>query len=131
MKNGDWFKRRRIAAGFRNQDDLAKAVGVGRTAVTNWETDRAVPSMAHAEKLAPLLRLPRAEILARYGYPIGGGEPVADLPTLPPEWLAAIRQQIAAGVADGIAQALGELRKEGLLGAPGTPGGRLPRRRSA
>lgn len=130
MDNGDWLKRRRAKAGYPRQQDLAEAMGVVRTAVTNWEQG-ASPSMAHAEKLAALLRLPRAEVLARYGYPIGGGEPIADLPAIPPEWLAAMRVQIAAGVADGIAQALEALRDEGLLGGRDRPGGQSRPRRSA
>lgn len=131
MQNGDWLRRRRMLAGFRRQQDLAEAMGVGRSAVANWETNRAVPEMAHAEKLAPLLRLPRAEVLARFGYPIGGGEPVSDLPAIPPEWLAAMRAQVAAGVSDGIAQAVETLRREGLLGGRDRPDGQSRRRRSA
>lgn len=131
VQNGDWLKRRRIAAGFPRQQDLADAMGLVRSAVANWETNRAIPEMGHAEKLATLLRQPRAEVLARFGYPIGGGEPISDLPAIPPEWLAAMRAQIAAGVADGIAQALDALRQEGFLGGRDTPGGQSRRRRSA
>lgn len=131
MTNGDWLQRRRVRAGYARQEDLATAMGIGRTSITNWEGDRARPSMANAEKLASLLRLPRAEVLARFGYPIGGGEPIADLPAIPPEWLAAMRAQIAAGVAEGIAQALDLLRQEGLLGEPSRPGGQSRQRRSA
>lgn len=129
--NGDWLRRARRREGFRRQEDLAKEVGVGRSAVANWETDRGIPDMANAERLAVVLKRPRAEVLARYGYPIGTGEPVSDLPTLPPEWLAAIRTQIAAGVADGVARVIEDLRSEGLVGTPRGSGDEPRRRRSA
>lgn len=102
--NGDWLKRARRRAGFKRQADLATAVGVSRSAIANWETERGVPDMANAERLAVVLDKPRAEVLARYGHPIGAGETVTDLPALPVEWLAAIRIEVARGVAEGIAQ---------------------------
>lgn len=88
--------------------------------------------MENAERLAVLLKRQRSEVLAKFGYPIGGGEPHADLPmALPPEWLAAIRAEIAAGVADGMAQVLEMLRSEGLLPAADTPPRPRQRRRPA
>lgn len=130
--NGDWLKRARLRAGYLFARDLAKEMGVTRGAVANWETDRGKPSMANAEKLAGLLRRSRAEVLSRYGYPIGGGDPAAPaLAELPPEWLSAIRQEIAAGVADGLSQVVEMLRAEGLLPAADTTAARSRRRRSA
>ncbi len=88
--------------------------------------------MANAERLAVVLHRQRSEVLAKFGYPIGGGDPISDLPMgLPPEWLNAMRAEIAAGVAAGIEQALDQLRKEGLLEPRDTPDGQPRRRRSA
>lgn len=127
-----WIKNVRRRAGFTSQAALAEALGVERSAVGNWESGRGVPSMAHAERFAVVTNRKRAEVLAKFGYPIGGGEPLADVPTtLPPEWLAAIRAEIASGVSDGIAEVLRLLRAEGLLPEADTRPQRQPRRRSA
>lgn len=125
-----WIKNVRRRAGFATQSDLARALGVERSAVGNWETGRGVPSMAHAERFAVVIKRPRAEVLAKFGYPIGGGDPISP-PELPGEWLAAIRTEIAAGVAAGVAQVLDELRAEGLLGATDAARLRQRRRRTA
>ena len=118
--NGQWLKNARKRAGFARQEDLAREMGTVRGAVGNWESGRSVPDMANAERLAVLLKRPRSEVMAKFGYPIGGGgEPVAEpLPELPAAWLAVIRTEIAAGVADGIAQVVADLRAEGLLSGP-------------
>ncbi len=115
-----WLYNARLRAGFGTQQDLADAMGVSRGAVGNWEAGTDRPSMENAERLAVLLKRPRAEVMAKFGYPIGGGgEPAAEpLPELPAAWLAVIRTEIAAGVADGIAQVLADLRTEGLLPGP-------------
>lgn len=127
---GPWLKRARMRAGFARQQDLADAIGVERSAVANWETDRGKPTMANAERLAQEIKQPRAVVMGKFGYPIGGGEPAADaLAALPPEWLTAIRAEIAAGVADGIAQVLEQLRAEGLLPGPDKAAPQQPRRR--
>lgn len=124
--SGAWLRNARRRAGFSRQEDLAKEVGVSRGAVGNWESDRGVPEMANAERLAVVIKRPRSEVLAKFGYPIGGGEPLAELPAQPPsEWLAAIRAEVAGGVADGMLQVLEMLRAEGLLPAADRP---LPRR---
>ncbi len=121
-----WLKNARRRAGFARQEDLAVALSVKRGAVGNWESDRGVPSMANAERLAVVLGRSRSEVLAKFGYPIGGGEPMTDVPaTPPPEWLAAIRAEVSAGMADGMAQVIEMLRTEGLLPGPERP----PRRR--
>lgn len=130
LSNALWIKNVRRRAGFATQEDLADALGIKRSAIGNWESGRGVPSMAHAERFAVVTKRPRAEVLAKFGYPIGGGEPVS-APALPPEWLTAIRAEIAAGVADGVAQVVELLREEGLLGAADTVRPRQPRRRSA
>ncbi|HET7128941.1 MAG TPA: helix-turn-helix transcriptional regulator [Gaiellaceae bacterium] len=127
-----WVKNVRRRAGFASQAALADAMGVTRGAIGNWETGRGVPSMAHAERFAAVTRRNRSEVLAKFGYPIGGGEPVSQTAAaLPAEWLAAIRAEIAAGVADGMAQLIQQLRDEGLLPAADTRLQRPPRRRSA
>lgn len=128
----EWLKNARRRAGFASQDALAKAMGVSRGAVGNWENGTDRPSMENAERLAALLRRQRSEVLAKFGYPIGGGEPLAEMPVaLPPEWLTAIRTEVAAGVADGMAQVLEQLRREGLLPRADTPPRRQPRRQTA
>lgn len=87
---------------------------------------------AWPERLAVLLKRTRPEVLAKFGYPIEGGEPLGELPTsLPPEWLSAVRAEIAAGVADGLAQVLEMLRSEGLLPAADKQPRAQQRRRSA
>lgn len=128
----EWLKNARRRAGFRSQADLATAMGTSRGAVGNWENGTDRPSMANAERLAVVLHRQRSEVLAKFGYPIGGGDPISELPMgLPPEWLAAIRAEIAAGVADGLAVVLVQLRDEGLLPGPDTGHGPPRRRRSA
>jgi transcriptional regulator with XRE-family HTH domain len=127
-----WLKNARKRAGFASQAALADAMGVSRGAVGNWENGTDRPSMENAERLAVQLRRQRAEVLAMFGYPIGGGDPAIELPPgLPPEWVGAIEKAVAAGVADGIAQALDALRAEELLGGRDRPGGSSPRRHSA
>jgi transcriptional regulator with XRE-family HTH domain len=69
---GARLTQERIKAGYHSQKELADALGVSRGAVGNWEVGER-PSMAHAEALAWRLGVDRAEMLSRYGYPIGGG----------------------------------------------------------
>lgn len=127
-----WIKNVRRRAGFASQAALADAMGVTRGAIGNWETGASVPSMAHAERFAVVTRRERSEVLAKFGYPIGGGEPATDRASaIPPEWLSAIRAEIAAGVSDGIAEVLRQLRDEGLLPATDTQPRQQQRRRSA
>lgn len=73
MPNGQWLRNTRKRAGFARQEDLAIEMGINRSAIANWETDRAKPTMANAERLAVLLGRSRSEVLAKFGYPIGGG----------------------------------------------------------
>jgi len=128
----EWLKNARKRAGFGSQAALAKELGTSRGAVGNWENGTDRPSMANAERLAVVLHRQRSEVLAKFGYPIGGGDPISELPMgLPPEWLDAMRAEIAAGVADGIATVLEQLRAEGLLPKPGRADGPPRRRRSA
>lgn len=127
-----WLKRLRLRAGYATQQAFADAIGVKRSAVGNWEAGIGKPSMSHAETIAVLTKSKRSEVMARLGYPIGGGEPQPDaLQALPAEWMGAIRDAVTAGVADGIAQALEELRREGLIASPPGPGAGPRRRQSA
>lgn len=127
-----WIKNVRRRAGFPTQRALAEVMGIGRGSVGNWESARGVPSMAHAERFAVVTNRPRSEVLAKFGYPIGGGDPIASAPTtLPPEWLAAIRVEIASGIVEGVERVLDRLRAEGLLPASDTAAAPPRRRRSA
>lgn len=124
----EWLKNARKRAGYASQAALAEEMGISRGAVGNWENGTDRPSMENAERLAVLLKRQRSEVLAKFGYPIGGGDRLTELPVgLPPEWLDAIRAEIAAGVADGMAQVFEALRAEGLL--PGLDTQPRPRRR--
>lgn len=49
------IKRRREAAGFTSQTQLADALGVSRRAVTNWETGKADPRGTHLRALERIL----------------------------------------------------------------------------
>lgn len=126
-----WIRQVRRRAGYASQAAFARDLGVSRGAVGNWETGRGKPTMAHAERFAVITNRARAEVMARFGYPIGGGGPVIEQPaTMPPEWSGDIQRAVAKGIAEGIAQALEALREEGLLGASGTPDARSRRRRT-
>ncbi len=108
---------------------FAQEAGVSTSAVSLWLTKTKRMDPDNLDAVARLTGEP-AENLQRMVY--GGRTPLAELPTaLPPEWLAAVRAEIAAGVADGLAQVLEMLRSEGLLPAADTQPQRQPRRRSA
>lgn len=49
------IRRRREAAGFTSQTQLADALGVSRRAVTNWETGKADPRGSHLRALERIL----------------------------------------------------------------------------
>lgn len=124
-----WIKNVRRRAGFTTQAALADALGVERSAVGNWESGRGKPSMAHAERFAVVTRRKRSEVLARFGYPVGGGEPEPTaVPVLPVEWQRAISEAVATGIREGVAQALDEIRREGHEGSEQADGGSRPRR---
>lgn len=127
-----WIKNVRRRAGFSTQAKLADEMGVGRGAVGNWESGRGVPSMAHAERFAVVTKRKRAEVLAKFGYPIGGGDPVQEAPiALPPEWTDAMQSAVAAGIEQGIQSVLDRLAAEGLLRGSDTTDPRPSRRRPA
>ena len=59
------------------QADLAEAVGVSRSAVAQWETDRAGQVGANLAKIADVLRV-SAEHLLRGNFPTDGGAAAED-----------------------------------------------------
>lgn len=125
-----YVRNMRLRAGFPSQQALADEMGIKRSAIGNWESGRGVPSMAHAERFAVVVNRPRAEVLAKFGYPIGGGEPLSP-PQLPEEWRAAISTAVAEGIASGMAEVIARLQDEGLLPTSGRRSQRPPQRRSA
>ena len=52
-----------LAAGVRNQTDLAERVGVTSSAVNTWVRDRRKPDISMAEPLARALGLQRLDVL--------------------------------------------------------------------
>ena len=113
-----WFRRARLRAGYRSQAELARALGLARAAVGNWESETVAgrPSRAILPRLAHLLGVSPDELAARFGIESdivfaevsspGFMGPGDDL-------LAAIEEAVARGVARGIREALGERRALG------------------
>jgi transcriptional regulator with XRE-family HTH domain len=123
-----WFRRTRLRAGYRSQAELARALGLARAAVANWESEsvRGRPSRSVLPRLAHLLGVTPEELAARFGIDVE--RPLAQ-PAIPePELLAAIEEAVARGVARGLREALAgrgdEAEAEGLsaVGAPQGPG---------
>ena len=52
---GERIMLRRKSVGM-NQDALASAVGVGRSSIAQWETDRNPPTVGHLRKIAEVLK---------------------------------------------------------------------------
>ncbi len=65
---GDTLRRRRLAVG-RTQEQVAEALEVGQTAVSQWERDVTVPTMHHLLALAQLYGISVAEVVAEAGGP--------------------------------------------------------------
>jgi transcriptional regulator with XRE-family HTH domain len=137
VTNADWIKQRRVKAGYTSQAALAKAMGVKRGAVGNWEVGGR-PTMANAERLAVLLGVDRSEMLSRYYYPIGGGGDTMDLsPAFRATISQAVEQALEAQVSAIAALVVQALREEQLPplppgpesagGPPRTPRGGSPR----
>ncbi len=59
---GARIRAARLAQGW-TQDDLAQAVGVSRSAVAQWETDRAGQIRGNLSRIASVLELPPALLL--------------------------------------------------------------------
>ena len=60
---GEWLRGAMLAAGVRNQTDLAERVGVTSSAVNTWVRDRRKPDISMAEPLAKALGLQRIDVL--------------------------------------------------------------------
>lgn len=54
MSLGKNIRRARLDAGYETQDDLAKALGVTRAAVSQWEGDKALPE---PKRLADIVKI--------------------------------------------------------------------------
>jgi transcriptional regulator with XRE-family HTH domain len=123
-----WFRRARLRAGYASQAELARALGLARAAVANWESEsvRGRPSRSVLPRLAHLLGVSAEEIAARFGIELE--RPLAPPANLDPDILAAIEEAVARGVARGLREALAERRDEGvqkdrfdLADDPGSP----------
>jgi transcriptional regulator with XRE-family HTH domain len=115
-----WFRRARLRAGYRSQGELARALGLSRAAVANWESEtvQGRPSRSVLPNLSRLLSVSPDELAARYGIDVE--RPMAEPAGLSPDVVAAIEDAVARGVARGLHEALGA-RHEEEAGA--TPGG--------
>jgi transcriptional regulator with XRE-family HTH domain len=123
-----WFRRARLRAGYRSQAELARALGLARAAVANWESEtvRGRPSRSILPRLAHLLGVSPEKLAARFGIDVE--RPLAE-PGIPDaDLLAAIEEAVARGVARGLREALAEQREgdrdeEGRPGTEGKPKG--------
>ena len=70
MTLGEIIKAARLAKGMR-QDDVGKAFGVTKSAVAQWESGKNVPDGRKLHRLADLLGIEPATLLAASG-PTGG-----------------------------------------------------------
>jgi transcriptional regulator with XRE-family HTH domain len=117
-----WFRRARLRAGYRSQGELARALGLARAAVANWESDTVGgrPSRSVVPHLARLLGVPPEELAARFGIDVE--RPLAEPRGLEPDLVAAIEEAVARGVARGVREALAErgVEETGATGADQT-----------
>jgi len=107
-----WFRRARLRAGYASQAELARALGLARAAVANWESEtvRGRPSRSILPRLGHLLGVSPEELGARFGIDVA--RPLAQSPIPEPELLAAIEAAVARGVARGLREALAERDKQ-------------------
>jgi transcriptional regulator with XRE-family HTH domain len=115
-----WFRRARLRAGYASQAELARALGLARAAVANWESEsvRGRPSRSILPRLAHLLGVSPEELAARFGIDVE--RPLAQPSIAEPELLAAIEEAVARGVARGLREALAERGEGGHAGAEGS-----------
>ena len=117
-----WFRRARLRAGYASQAELARALGLARAAVANWESEsvRGRPSRSVLPRLAHLLGVAPEEIAARFGIELE--RPLAEPRGLEPDLVAAIEEAVARGVARGVREALAErgVEETGATGADQT-----------
>jgi transcriptional regulator with XRE-family HTH domain len=95
---GDWLKRRRIAAGYRKQESLARQLGISRGAIGNWESGRGGPSPATVPALAAAVNVTQAEVIEAFGIQMHGA-----LETPAPPWAKELTDQLRAIAADAAA----------------------------
>ena len=107
-----WFRRARLRAGYRSQAELARALGIVRAAVGNWESETVAgrPSRAILPRLAYLLGVSPDELAARFGIELAITVEEAPGPGFGPgdDLLALMEEAVARGVARGLREALGE-----------------------
>ena len=108
-----WFRRARLRAGYRSQGELARALGLARAAVGNWESETVAgrPSRAILPRLGHLLGVSPDELAARFGVALEIA--VAEFTDPEDDLLTAIEEAVARGVARGLRDALGERPSEG------------------
>jgi len=116
-----WFRRARLRAGYASQAELARALGLARAAVGNWESETVGgrPSRTILPRLAHLLGVSPDELAGRFGIALD----IVVAEVTGPEFsgpgddlLALIEEAVARGVARGIREALGERGSEGRDG---------------
>ena len=108
-----WFRRARLRAGYRSQGELARALGLARAAVGNWESQTVAgrPSRAILPRLGHLLGVSPDELAARFGIALEISVPEFTEPE--DDLLALIEEAVARGVARGLREALGQRPPEG------------------
>ena len=115
-----WFRRTRQRAGYRSQAELARALGLARAAVGNWESETVGgrPSRTILPRLAHLLGVSPDELAARFGIERDIVFAEVSGPGFGPgdDLLALIEEAVARGVARGLREALGERGAEGWEG---------------
>ena len=62
MNVGDNLRNKRIEAGFK-QSEVAEKIGVGRTTISSWETNRTEPSIGDIERLANLYHCLKTDLI--------------------------------------------------------------------
>jgi len=122
-----WFRRARLRAGYRSQGQLARALGLARAAVGNWESETVGgrPSRSILPRLGHLLGISPEEIAARFGIELE--IQFDELANFEDDLPAIIEAAVARGVARGLREALGEQRatgrgEEARAGDEGTAG---------
>jgi transcriptional regulator with XRE-family HTH domain len=119
-----WFRRARLRAGYGSQAELARAIGLARAAVANWESEtvQGRPSRALVPHLADLLGVSPEELAWRFGIKFERVLAKRISPDL--ELLAHIEDAVARGVARGLQEARDGQRDESSTDeeVPNAPG---------
>ena len=69
MTIGENIRKLRTDAGL-SQESLGRMMGLSRVAVTKWETDAAVPTMGHIERLSTIFGVRKSVIIDGRANPI-------------------------------------------------------------